>query len=289
MIPDLSPFELKLSPPLDQVLEQLAGSSFDKAQVIIVTKMLLVTMEAARHQARDEMRQEMAAMRGDYGRLIIEAVEATEKKIFARLAQEKADEEEKKRARRERAAVRRQEREAAKAAASYEGGIQAGLFDDEESVLPQRRAVVDEQPVVSPRSGFQPSPPDLPVPVRAAPSPPDLPVPVRAMPSPPLVTGGIANAFEENAEYKALMAQWESQAKANAPQKPVGSPLAAVKSLGEAMVASLKKDQEAVRCEAPNRERNHMAVSGDVGLIEQSLDEEVVGLGVTLAAGGRGW
>jgi len=77
----------------DQVLEQLASGSFDKHQVIIVTKMLLMTVEASRAQMRAEMREETRAMRGDYGRLIIDAVEATEAKIFARLEKEKQSEE----------------------------------------------------------------------------------------------------------------------------------------------------------------------------------------------------
>jgi len=203
----------------NQVFEQLASGAFDKAQVIIVMKMLMVTVEAARAQMRAEMREELSAMRSDYGRLIIEAVEATEAKIFARLEEEKAAAELKKKERREAAARRKREQEAAKAA-QLDGAGQVDLFEAGGSgngVNVAKALITDEDKSDIVDNGDKP------------------------------ITGEVAAAFEDNAAYKKLLAEWEAKAAADLPQRPVGSPLAAMKSLGEAMVASWKRQEEEER------------------------------------------
>jgi len=222
----------------NSVLEQLASASFDKAQVIIVCKMLLVTAENVRAQIRAEVAEEMRALRGDYGRLIMQAVEATEAKIFARLEEEKAQEEEKKRLKREQAAARKREREAAKVAASNGGDSQKGFFDDVALEDYGLRGEFHEETMSAPRmtSGADEQP----------------------------VTRQAAAAFEDNTAYKELMAQWEAKAAADAPQAQKGSPMAAMRSLGEALVTSFKQEQE--------RQQTQEA-AGDMLMIEQSAPE----------------
>jgi len=216
----------------NQVFEQLAGGAFDKCQVIIVTKMLLVTVEAARAQ----MMQEMSAMRSDYGRLIIEAVEATEAKIFARLEEEKALAEMKKKERRELAAARKKARQAAVNGASHEQGTR-------DTAVEAAQLAYDAGQVELFGAGGNGG--NVAKVLITNENKSDI---VDCDDKP--VTGEVAAAFEDNAAYKDLLAEWEAKAAADLPQRPMGSPLAAVKSLGEAMIASFERQEEEERATA---------------------------------------
>jgi len=219
----------------NQVLEQLAVANFDKEQMIIVMKNLLGTAENARAQAREEMRQELAEMRSSFGRLIIEAVEATEAKIFARLEEEKAKEEEKKRLRREASALRKKEREALAKAAAEESSRQTEMF------------VEDTQ-------------------IQDRPAAPDLTSDYNQP-----VTGHLAAKFDENQAFKELKAQLEARAlQGKPPTKPIGSPLAAVQSLGEALAAGWEKELQ--ERQALEREQGGQ----DMLMIEQTAPGEML-------------
>jgi len=111
------------------------------------------------------------------------------------------------------------------------------------------------------------------------------------------VTGHIAAKFDENPAFQELKAQAQARLeRGNAPTRPMGSPLAAIQSLGEALVAAGQEEleqqerleggqQEAVRAKL-ERGQGNMAVSDashergmqqeDILMIEQGASGELL-------------